>query len=72
MPRQSDQERLQKAVRLIIEQPGHLASEYARQMGCHRQTFSRMLVQLEDRGFLLSEDEHGRLWMIKIIDKKNK
>jgi DNA-binding IclR family transcriptional regulator len=62
MPRNADPERLQEAARLITEQPGHLSAEYARRMGCHRETFNRLLVQLDDRGFLLSEDPQGRLW----------
>lgn len=62
MPRKADPTRLQEAARLIAEQPGHLPAEYARRMGCHRETFNRLLVQLDDHGFLLSEDPQGRLW----------
>lgn len=62
MGRKANPDRLQKAARLLLEQPGHLSAEYARRMGCHRETFSRLLVQLDDQGFLLSEDEQGRLW----------
>ena len=62
MARKVDTNRLQFAARLIKEQPGHLSGEYANMMGCHRETFNRVLAQLDDRGFLLSEDEKGRLW----------
>ena len=62
MPRKADPDRIQEAARLLAEQPGHLSAEYARRMGCNRETFNRLLVQLDEQGFLLSEDEQGRLW----------
>jgi DNA-binding IclR family transcriptional regulator len=62
MARNADPDRLREAARLLAEQPGHMSAEYARRMGCPRETFNRLLVQLDDRGFLLSEDRQGRLW----------
>ena len=62
MARKANPERLHEAARMIAEQPGHRSAEYARWMGCRREAFNRLLVQLDDRGFLLSEDENGRLW----------
>ena len=62
MPRKVDPDRIQEAARLLADQPGHLSAEYARRMGCHRETFNRLLVHLDEQGFLLSEDERGRLW----------
>jgi DNA-binding IclR family transcriptional regulator len=62
MARKANPDRLRVAARLLSEQPGHLSAEYARRMGCPRETFNRLLVQLDDRGFLLSEDPQGRLW----------
>ena len=44
MPRKADSDRLQDAAQLLVEQPGHLSAEYARRMGCHRETFNRLLV----------------------------
>lgn len=62
MARKTNERRLQKATQLLQNQPGCKSGEYAQMMGCHRQTFSRLLVQLNDRGLLLSEDGKGRLW----------
>ncbi len=62
MARKANPDRLQEAARLVMEQPGHLSAEYARRMGCQREAFNRLLAQLDEHGFLLSEDEQGRLW----------
>lgn len=62
MARKTNQARLDKAAQLLRSQPGCKSGEYARMLGCHRQTFTRLLVQLDNRGVLLSEDEQGRLW----------
>ena len=63
MARKADEKQLQVVIQLIEKQPGNKSSEYASLMGCHRQTFNRFLVQLNDRGMLLSEDGQGRLWL---------
>ena len=68
MARKADPKRLQEAANLILEQPGQLSAEYARKMRCPRETFSRLLTQLDERGFLLSEDERGGLW--PYLDKR--
>ena len=62
MGRKANQERIRAAERVIKANPGHRAGHYARELGCHRETFNRVLVQLNDRGVLLSEDKRGRLW----------
>lgn len=54
--------RLQRAAQIIHERPGYRSGEYARMLDCHRETFNRLLTQLEERGVLISEDEQGRLW----------
>jgi DNA-binding IclR family transcriptional regulator len=41
---------------------GYKSGEYARMMGCRRETFNRLLAHLESRGILFSEDQQGRLW----------
>lgn len=61
MGRKANEARLMKAKNLLYTKPGHKSGAYARMLGCHRETFSRLLVQLNDRGVLLSEDEKGRL-----------
>ena len=67
MARKADEARLKEVSQLFHSKPGRIAGEYARMLGIHREDFSRVLVQLNDRGVLLSEDEKGRLWP---FDKK--
>ena len=62
MGRKANAKRLKKAEKLLQKKPGYRSGRYAKMMGCHRETFNRILVQLNDRGVLLSEDEQGRLW----------
>lgn len=62
MARRANEIRLHKAERIVRNQPGESSGYYARLMGCHREAFSRMLVQLEDRGILFCEDAKGKLW----------
>ncbi len=62
MARKANEKELQKAVQLLHAQPGYKSGEYARMMGCHRQTFTRLLVLLNDRKIFFSEDGKGRLW----------
>ena len=70
MARKADEKRLQKVAHLMSERPGYKSGEYALMMGCHRETFTRLLVQLNDQGFLLSEDKQGRLWPFQNLRKK--
>ena len=67
MARKADETRLKEVSKLFHLKPGRKAGEYARILGIHREDLSRVLVQLNDRGVLLSEDEKGRLWP---FDKK--
>jgi DNA-binding IclR family transcriptional regulator len=62
MGRRANKRRLQEVASLLQAQPGRRAGEYARILGMHREDFSRALVQLNDRGVLLSEDDRGHLW----------
>jgi hypothetical protein len=70
MARKANQDRIHQAAKLIEARPGQLSAEYARQMGCRREAFNRLLVQLDDKGFLLSEDEQGRLWPFRNVQQK--
>jgi hypothetical protein len=70
MARKADEKRLRAVVQLIENQPGYKPGEYAQLMGWHRQTFNRLLVQLHDRGVLLSEDRQGRIWLFG-VNRKN-
>ena len=62
MGRKANQARIKAAEKAIKTNSGHRAGHYASKLGYHRETFNRVLVQLHDRGVLLSEDERGRLW----------
>lgn len=62
MARKANQKQLQKAAELLNRKPGYKSGEYARMLGCHRETFNRILVQLNDRSVLLFEDQSGRIW----------
>ena len=62
MSRKANPSRLHQVARLIHEQPGYRSGEYARMLECHRESFNRLLTQLEERGVLFAEDEYGRLW----------
>ena len=62
MSRKANEQRIQDAARLVHNRPGKRSAEYAREMGCARETFNRLLVRMNDRGILLSEDREGRLW----------
>lgn len=66
MGRNANQEKIQRAAELIRHQPGKRAGEYARLLDMHQQAFHRLLIQMEDRGIYLSEDEEGRLWPYKM------
>lgn len=64
MGRKANEDRIRAAKQAIEANPGHRSGHYARKLGYHRETFNRILVQLNDRGILLSEDGKGRLWPI--------
>lgn len=62
MPRNPDGARLEHLLQAIESNPGNPPGFFARLIGCQRETISRMLVSLNDRGVLLWEDERGGLW----------
>ena len=62
MARKANESQIRQAAQLIHNQPGGRSANYANAMGCARETFNRLLVQLNDRGILFSEDPQGRLW----------
>lgn len=62
MARKANPDRVQQAAGLVAALPGRRAAEYARWIGCPRETFNRLLTQMDDLGFLLWEDDQGRLW----------
>jgi DNA-binding IclR family transcriptional regulator len=60
--RKPDDDRLTKIYRKFEEHPGRRPGFIARLLGLHRSEVIRALPALEDRGFLLSEDQGGGLW----------
>ncbi len=52
----------EEMVRIIKEQPGIRPSELARRLGVSRSTIQRRLPSLEEAGYLLYEDDEGRLY----------
>jgi DNA-binding MarR family transcriptional regulator len=60
--RKPQPERLEFIYDKIEEYPGERPGAIARILGWHRSQVTRSLPALEERGYLLSEDDHGRLW----------
>ena len=52
----------EEMVRLIEKRPGIRPAELARQLGVSRSTIQRRLPSLEEAGYLLYEDDEGRLY----------
>lgn len=62
MPRQPDLTRLEQIYQAIARHPGSRPGRIARLLGEPRSQITRALPALETYGFLVSEDERGRLW----------
>ena len=62
MPRHPDMAQLEGIYRQIKEHPGERPSLIARLLGLHRSEVTRALPSMEGKGFLICEDDHGRLW----------
>jgi DNA-binding IclR family transcriptional regulator len=65
MARTPKPERLQSIYQAVEQHPGERAGAIARLLGLHRSEVIRMLPALEEHGYLLCEDENGRLWPFK-------
>ncbi|RIK38089.1 MAG: hypothetical protein DCC55_22250 [Chloroflexi bacterium] len=61
MGRKQDDQRLDEILAAILTQPEQKAGSIATQLGLDDKTIQRALVQLEDRGDLLLQDDKGRL-----------
>ncbi len=55
--------------RVIWENPGIRPAELARLLGVSRSTVQRRLPSLEEAGYLYSEDERGRLYPFKRLER---
>lgn len=62
MARNADESRLDEAREALLDYEGERAAFYAKALSVPRYIFNTLLAMLNDRGFLLSEDEDGRLW----------
>lgn len=52
-----------KEIQQRLEQnPGQSARQLAKQMNVSPSTITRQLPSMEEAGYLLAEDEKGRLW----------
>ncbi len=65
MARQAKQERMETVYETVRNYPGERAGYIARLLGWQRSEVSRILPALEEKGYLLSEDERGGLWPFK-------
>ncbi len=62
MARHADQQQLEELRQAIEHYPGQCIGALAHLLNWSREKVTRGLVMLNDRGVLLYEDEHGRLW----------
>ena len=62
MARKANPKKAEAIYRKVEEHPGTRPGLIARLLGVPRSDVTRNLPMLEQRGFLLSEDEKGRLW----------
>lgn len=65
MTRKQKPERLENILHTVEKHPGARPGWIARLLGCHRSAVTRALPALEARGYLLSEDERGGLWLFR-------
>ncbi len=52
----------EKMFKLIQQHPGVRPAELARMLGVARSTVLRRLPSMEEAGYMLYEDDAGRLW----------
>ena len=62
MARQPKPERLEGIYRTIEAHPGKRPGVLANLLGLNRSEVTRALPAMENRGYLVSEDEKGGLW----------
>lgn len=53
---------LEALYQAVQDRPGQLPGTLARELGWERSDVNRRLPVLEEQGYLLSEDDRGRLW----------
>ena len=62
MPRTVSVDRLWHLFQAIQRRPGARPADLARELGWHRSQVIRLLPHLDDYGYLVYEDDEGRLY----------
>lgn len=62
MARKGQLDRVEAIFQTVEKNPGRRPAEIAEELNLQRSEVTRYLPALEDQGFLLSEDDQGRLW----------
>ncbi|MGH2536992.1 MAG: winged helix-turn-helix transcriptional regulator [Candidatus Promineifilaceae bacterium] len=62
MTKDRRQERLKRIYQTVADNPGARPGRIAQLLSLSRSSVTRALPALERQGYLLSEDEHGRLY----------
>jgi DNA-binding IclR family transcriptional regulator len=66
MSRTPDPERMLEIYRTVQNWPGERPGFIARLLGMHRSSVTRILPAMDDRGYILVEDERGGLWPFRM------
>jgi hypothetical protein len=69
MARPANNRRAEQVYRKSEEHPGEHPGFLARLLGLNRSEVTRILPAMEERGYLVSEDEKGELWPYRITYK---
>lgn len=62
MGRRANENRMKQVFDVIQKHPGARPGFIAQLLGLQRSAVTRLLPNLEELGYLLSEDDRGRLW----------
>lgn len=62
MAHKAQNERLENIYDSIEDNPGERSGFFAKILNIPRSSVTRSLPTLEEEGYLISEDEEGRLW----------
>ncbi len=62
MARKPQEERLESIYNKVEQHPGEKPGFIAQLLGLHRSEVTRALPAMEERGWLVSEDNRGGLW----------
>lgn len=71
MARKTDEKRLKKIYEKVEENPGKKAGFIARLLGLNRSEVTRTLPALDDKGWLIYEDEQGGLYPLRKKKSQN-